>query len=72
MLKLDQLTNLLIELLRALFVDAVSSHVQQWVERLLSRRAPKDMPAILRHIHIRCRTRLLNRVSTGQEGSKAS
>lgn len=66
MVKLEQLIDLVIELLRALCVEVLSEHVRKLTETFPLRNRPRGMAAIRRHVHRRCRRRLLNRISTGR------
>jgi hypothetical protein len=45
-------------------VDEVSEHVRNLVSHFRFRRRLRGMKAVRRHIHRRCRRRLLNRLST--------
>jgi hypothetical protein len=64
MFKLDNLIELVAELIRVLFVDGLSDLVRKFGGRLSFRGRLRDMSAIRRHIHHRCRKKLLNRLST--------
>lgn len=72
MFKLDHLITLLIELLRALFVDVLSEGVRGLAERVRMRRSIRGMAAIRHHVHRRCRRRLFNRISTKHRKSRSS
>jgi hypothetical protein len=52
----------LIEIIRALVADEMSERLTSARRRF--RRGPKGMTGVRRHIHRRCRQRLLNRLST--------
>lgn len=64
MFKLDSLIELVGELIRVLFVDGLSELVRKLAGRLTFRSRLRDMNAIRRHVHHRCRKRLLSRLST--------
>lgn len=72
MIRLEQIIGVVVELLRALFVDVLSEYVHQLPRRLRCRVGSRGMTAIHRHIQARCRTNLLNRISTEQNDNKAS
>ena len=64
MFKLDNLFDLFAELIRVLIVDGLSERVRKLSGRISFRSRVRGMIAIRRHVHRRCRRRLLNRLST--------
>lgn len=59
--------QLVIELFRALFVDALSGQIRVWAG--VFSRGPKmrGTPAVFRHVHRRNRDRLLHRLHTERQ-----
>jgi len=64
MFNLENLVAILAELIRVLLVDELSEHVRRLFRRVRLRAPLNNIGAIRRHVHFRCRARLLNRIST--------
>lgn len=62
MFRLETLIEILAKLLRELLVDRISERLLETLRRF--RPGPKGMPEIRRHVHVRCRDRLLRKLST--------
>jgi hypothetical protein len=58
--------GLMAELVRAFLVDWLSELVRNAAGEFLHWRAPRGMAAIRRHVHDRCRRKLLRKISTSE------
>jgi hypothetical protein len=62
---MDLLKELVLELLRALFLEELCQRVKLHLARRIHQRRLRRHKAVLRWLHIRHRERLLHRLTTG-------
>lgn len=64
---LDIIFQFMLELTRALFVDALSGHVRKRITGWLTRRSARDYSRVRFGAHQRNRERLFNKLLTGED-----